>query len=309
MELVPFDEREGWIWMDGALVPWRDARLHVLTHGLHYASAVFEGERAYNGRIYQLRTHTERLINSADILGFAVPFSAEQIDTACKEVLAANGLRDAYVRPIAWRGSEMLSVSAQRTSIHVAIAAWAWPSYFGGARTAGIRMAMAEWKRPPPETTPTAAKATGHYMIGTLSKHRAEQQGYDDALMLDWRGRVAEATGANIFFVIDGELHTPDPDCFLDGITRRSVMDLARGRQMKVVERPIEAAEIGRATEAFLAGTAAEVTPVREIAGHSYAPSRITETLVQDYAALVRQSPETARELTAFAELRARPRR
>jgi branched-chain amino acid aminotransferase len=306
MELVPFDEREGWIWWDGALIPWRDARLHVLTHGLHYASAVFEGERAYNGHIYRLRAHSERLINSARVLGFEMPFSAERIDAACNEVLAANGLHDAYVRPIAWRGTEMLAVAAQRTTIHLAIAAWAWPSYFGDARMAGIRMAMAEWKRPSPDTAPTAAKATGHYMIGTLSKHRAEQEGYDDALMLDWRGRVAEATGANIFFVMDGELHTPVPDCFLDGITRRSVMDLARGRQIKVVERPIEAAEITRATDAFLVGTAAEVTPVREIAGHYYTPSRITETLVQDYSTLVRQSPEAAKELTARAGLRAR---
>lgn len=290
MELVPFDERNGWIWWDGALAPWREAKLHVLTHGLHYASAVFEGERAYAGNIFRLRDHTERLINSARIMGFEIPWSAERIDAACEEVVAANRLTDAYIRPIVWRGSEMLAVAAQHTRIHLAIAAWPWPSYFGDDRMAGIRLGMAEWKRPSPDTAPTAAKATGLYMIGTLSKHRAEQQGYADALMLDWRGNVAEATGANIFFVMDGELHTPDPDCFLDGITRRSVMSLARRHQMKVVERHIAGPEIGRAAEVFLAGTAAEVTPVREIAGHRYTPGRITETLLQSYDALVRQS-------------------
>jgi branched-chain amino acid aminotransferase len=291
MELVPFDDRDGWIWRDGALVPWRDAKLHVLTHGLHYASAVFEGERAYGGNIFRLRDHTDRLIDSARIMGFELPYTAEQIDAACRQVLEANQLTEAYVRPIAWRGSEMLAVAAQHTRIHLAIAAWQWPSYFGDNRMSGIRLGMAEWKRPSPDTAPTAAKATGLYMIGTLSKHRAEQQGYADALMLDWRGNVAEATGANVFFVIDGELHTPAPDCFLDGITRRSVISLARRQQMKVVQRHIAASEIGRATEVFLAGSAAEVTPVREIAGHGYTPGRITETLLKGYDALVRQSP------------------
>ena len=238
MALVPFDDRDGWIWWDGALVPWRDAKLHVLTHGLHYASAVFEGERAYAGNIFRLRDHTDRLINSARILGFEIPYTADQIDAACKETLAANNLTDAYVRPIAWRGSEMLAVSAQQTKIHVAIAVWPWPSYFGDDRMTGIRLGMAEWKRPSPETAPTAAKATGLYMIGTLSKHKAEAEGFADALMLDWRGWVAEATGANIFFVMDGGIHTPTPDCFLDGITRRSVMSIAKRHQMKVVERP-----------------------------------------------------------------------
>jgi branched-chain amino acid aminotransferase len=291
MELVPFDDRDGWIWWDGALVPWRDAKLHVLTHGLHYASAVFEGERAYGGNIFRLRDHTDRLIDSARIMGFELPYTADQIDAACRQVLEANQLTEAYVRPIAWRGSEMLAVASQHTRIHLAIAAWQWPSYFGDNRMSGIRLGMAEWKRPSPDTAPTAAKATGLYMIGTLSKHRAEQQGYADALMLDWRGNVAEATGANVFFVIDGELHTPAPDCFLDGITRRSVISLARRQQMKVVQRHIAASEIGRATEVFLAGSAAEVTPVREIAGHGYTPGRITETLLKGYDALVRQSP------------------
>ena len=299
MAVVPFDDLDGWIWWDGSLVPWREAKLHVLSHGLHYASAVFEGERAYAGNIFRLRDHTDRLIGSARILGFEIPYTADEIDEACKQTLAANNLTDAYVRPIAWRGSEMLAVSAQHTKIHLAIAVWPWPSYFGDDRMAGIRLGMAEWKRPSPETAPTAAKATGLYMIGTLSKHKAEAEGFADALMLDWRGLVAEATGANIFFVMDGDIHTPTPDCFLDGITRRSVMSIAKRHQMKVVERPIDASEIGRASEVFLAGTAAEVTPVREIAGHFFTPTRITETLLKDYDVLVRQSPEEVAKVVA----------
>jgi branched-chain amino acid aminotransferase len=299
MELVPFDDRDGWIWWDGKLVPWRDAKLHVLTHGLHYASAVFEGERAYNGHIFRLRDHTNRLLNSAHILGFEIPFSAEAIDAACERVLTANNLTEGYVRPIAWRGTEMLAVSAQHTKIHLAIAVWPWPSYFGSERMKGIRLGMAEWKRPSPETAPTTAKATGLYMIGTMSKHKIEEQGFNDALMLDWRGRVSESTGANIFFVMDGALHTPTPDGFLDGITRRSVMSLARARQMTVVERPIELAEIDGATECFLAGTAAEVTAVREIDGRMYIPGQITETLMRDYDALVVQSPEEVARIVA----------
>ncbi len=291
MALVPFDDRDGLIWVDGALVPWRDARLHVLSHGLHYASGVFEGERAYSGRIFKLREHTERLIASGRILGFEIPWSAEQIDAACREVLAANDLTDAYVRPIAWRGAEQLSVSAQNTKIHLAIACWAWPNLFGADRMKGVRLGMAPWKRPHPETAPTASKAAGLYMIGTLSKHAAEAAGFDDALVLDWRGQVSEATGANIFFVMDGAIHTPTPDCFLDGITRRTVMDLARRRQMQVVERVIGLDELPRASEVFLTGTAAEVTPVREIAGHLYTPGPITETLLREYDGLVRMPP------------------
>ena len=295
MALVPFDDRDGTIWMDGVMVPWRDAKLHVLSHGLHYASGVFEGERAYAGNIFKLREHTDRLIKSAQILGFELPYTADEIDAACIAVLAANGLTDAYVRPIAWRGTEQLSVSAQQTKIHLAIAVWAWPNLFGDSRMKGVRLGMAPWKRPHPETAPTASKAAGLYMIGTMSKHAVEAQGFDDALMLDWRGRVSEATGANIFLVLDGELHTPTPDCFLDGITRRTVMSLARRRQMTVVERAIQPDELQRATEVFLAGTAAEVTPVREIAGQAYTPGAITETLLRDYDALVRMSPEDVR--------------
>ena len=294
MALVPFDDRDGVIWMDGGMVPWRDAKLHVLTHGLHYASGVFEGERAYSGHIFKLREHTERLISSAGILGFEIPWSADQINEACRQVLAANGLDDGYVRPIAWRGAEQLSVSAHNTRIHLAIAAWAWPNLFGADRMKGVRLGMANWRRPHPQTAPTASKAAGLYMIGTLSKHAAEAAGFDDALMLDWRGKVSEATGANIFFVMDGELHTPEPDCFLDGITRRTVMGIARKHQIKVVERIIEESEMTRAAEVFLTGTAAEVTPVRQIGDHVYTPGPITERLLRDYEALVRLPPDEA---------------
>jgi branched-chain amino acid aminotransferase len=292
MALVPFDDRDGWIWQDGSLVPWRDARLHVLTHGFHYASAVFEGERAYAGTIFRLRDHTNRLINSGRILGFEIPWTAEQIDAACREVLAANGLTDGYVRPIAWRGSEALAVSATGTSIHLAVAAWPWPSYFGAERMAGIRVAEATWRRPAPDTAPTAAKCTGLYVIGTLAKHEAEAAGCQDALMLDYRGLVSETTGANVFFVMDGVLHTPTPDCFLDGITRRSVMALAKQHQIPVVVRPIEPAEVPKASEVFLAGTASEVCAVREIGPHRFTPGRITETLMRAYDELVRKTPE-----------------
>lgn len=299
MALFPFDDRDGFIWFDGALVPWRDAKLHVLSHGLHYASSIFEGERAYGGNIFKLREHTERLFTSAKLLGFEIPYSADEIDEACRQVIAANGMVDAYVRPVAWRGSEMMAVAAQQSKVHVAIATWAWPAMFAD-RMKGIRLDMAEWKRPHPETAPTASKAAGLYMIGTLSKHAAEAKGYQDALMLDWRGRVAEATGANIFFVFDGELHTPTPDCFLDGITRRTVMQLARRNQIKVVERAILPDELTRASEVLIVGTGAEVTPVREIAGQMFTPGAITETLLNDYEALVRMTPEdVARRLAA----------
>ena len=299
MALVPFDDRDGLIWQDGALVPWREAKLHVLSHGLHYASAVFEGERCYGGNIFRLDAHTARLINSARLLGFTIPFSAAEIDAACREVVAANGLVEAYVRPIAWRGAEQLSVSAQQTRIHLAIATWPWPNLFGADRMKGVRLGLSAWKRPHPETAPTASKAAGLYMIGTLAKHAAEAAGFEDSLMLDWRGHVAEATGANIFFVFDGELHTPTPDCFLDGITRRTVMAIARRRQIKVVERTILPEEMGRAAEVFLAGTAAEVTPVRAIGELSFAPGPLTESLLREYEALVRLPPEEVARLAA----------
>ena len=301
MTLLPFDDRDGWLWLDGSLVPWRDARLHVLSHGLHYASAVFEGERAYSGNIFRLRDHSRRLIESGRILSFEIPYSEDEIDAASNAVLKANGLTDGYVRPIAWRGSEQLAVSATGTSIHLAIGAWPWPSYFGAERMQGIRVGQAEWRRPPPNTAPIKAKASGLYMIASLAKVKAEQEGYSDALLLDWRGLVAETTGANIFFVMNGELHTPIPDCFLDGITRRSVISLAKRNQMKVVERQIQESDLARATEVFLAGTAAEVTAVREIGQHRYTPGPITETLMKDYDSLVQLSPEQVARVVAPA--------
>jgi branched-chain amino acid aminotransferase len=292
MALLPFDDRDGSIWLDGSLVPWRDARLHVLSHGLHYGSAVFEGERAYASNIFRLRDHTRRLIDSGRLLGFEIPYSEDAIDAACAAVLRANGLTDGYVRPIGWRGSEQLAVSAAGTSIHLAIAAWPWPSYFGTERMQGIRVAQAEWRRPPPEAGPVKAKASGLYVIASLAKVQAEQDGYSDALMLDWRGLVAETTSANILFVIDGELHTPLPDCFLDGITRRSVISLARRNGMTVIERQIDPAELGNATEAFVAGAAAEVTAVRQIGPYRFTPGRITETLMTAYDQLVLKAPD-----------------
>lgn len=291
MPLVPFDDRDGTIWMDGAMVPWRDAKLHVLSHGLHYASGVFEGERSYAGNIFMLRQHSERLIESGRLLGFAIPWTAAEIDAACIAVLAANGLTDAYIRPIAWRGTEQLSVSAQQTKIHLAIACWQWPNLFGADRLRGVRLAMAEWRRPPPNTAPVASKAAGLYMIGTLAKHQAEAEGFEDALMLDWRGQVAEGTGANICFVMDGAVHTPNPDCFLDSITRRAVTALAHRHQIKVIERAIMPEEMGKASEAFLVGTAAEVTPVRQIGDYHFTPGDITTTLRTEYETLVQKSP------------------
>jgi branched-chain amino acid aminotransferase len=292
MALIPFDDRDGLIWFDGEMVPWRDAKLHVLTHGLHYGAAVFEGERAYGGNIFKLEEHTQRLLNSARLVGYELPQTAAEINAACKAVLKANGLVDAYVRPVAYRGSEQLAVAAQLTKIHLAIACWPWPNLFGADRMQGVRLAMAEWRRPHPQTAPTASKAAGLYMIGTLAKHAAEAQGFSDALMLTWDGYVGEATGANIFFVIDGKIHTPTPDCFLDGITRRTVIALARARGFEVIERHITLDDMATATECFLAGTAAEVTPVRQIGTQDFAPGKITQTLVDDYSALVMMQPD-----------------
>ncbi len=285
MDSPPFDDRDGVIWFNGEMVPWRDAKLHVLSHALHYASAVFEGERCYGGKIFKLTEHSERLAFSAGELGFELPYSVAEIDAACIAVCEANDIVDGYVRPVAWRGSEMMGVSAQETRIHLAIAAWAWPSFFSPeARMKGIRLKTSKWRRPSPETEPVHAKAAGLYMICTLSKHAAEAEGYDDCLMLDWRGRVAEATGANIFMVMgDGKLHTPTPDCFLDGITRRTVIDLAAKRGIEVVERTIMPDELEKATEIFLTGTAAEVTPVGEIDGMTFAVGDITRWMMEDY--------------------------
>ena len=290
-----YDDNNGLIWFDGTMVPWRDAKVHVLTHGLHYASAVFEGQRSYNGKIFKLEEHTARLIHSATTLGFELPFSAAEINAANYTVLEANNIADGYLRPVAWRGSEMMGVSAQKCSIHVSIAAWEWPSYFTPeARLKGIRLQWSKWKRPSPETIPAKTKAAGLYMICTLSKHDAEADGFDDALMLDWRGRVAEATGANIFLVINGVLHTPIADCFLDGITRRTVINLARAHGIETVERIIMPEELSNADEVFVTGPAAEVTPVGQIGNDlNFQVGPITKRLIEDYTALTNSETET----------------
>jgi len=290
MALVPYDDRDGWIWMDGAFRPWREAKVHVLTHGLHYASAVFEGERMYGGEIFKLREHTERLFNSAKILDFDIPFTVEEIDAACMETCARNGLTDCYIRPIAWRGSETIGVSAHDTTIHVAIAAWEWPSYFKPEEKAkGIALTWARYRRPSPETAPTASKAAGLYMICTISKHAAEREGFADAMMLDHRGYVAEATGANVFFICDGVIHTPDPDCFLNGITRKTVIELATEKGFEVVVRHILPEELSTFSECFIVGSAAEVTPVRQVGEYSFKPGNISLSLMDDYAMKVRR--------------------
>jgi len=295
MSLVPFDDRDGWIWLDGQFTPWREAKVHVLTHGLHYASAVFEGERMYGGEIFKLTEHTQRLFKSAEILDFSIPFTVAQIDEACKATCAKNGLADCYVRPIAWRGSETIGVAAHDTTIHVAIAAWDWPSYFKPEeRIKGIRLTWAKYARPSPATAPTEAKAAGLYMICTISKHEAERAGFADAMMLDWRGYVAEATGANVFFVRDGAIHTPTPDCFLDGITRRSVIALARSKGFEVIERHILPDELATFSECFITGTAAEVTPVSQISEYSFRPGDITLSLMEDFARVVRRQTQPA---------------
>ncbi|KAB7644136.1 branched-chain amino acid aminotransferase [Polymorphobacter fuscus] len=280
-----FDDRDGFIWFDGALRPWRDANVHVLTHAMHYASAVFEGVRCYGGNVFALSEHSQRLIDSAKILGFTLPWSRDEIDAAINETVAANGLTNAYVRPIAWRGSEQMGVSAQRTKPHMAIACWEWGAYFGAEALAkGLRLNIAPWRRPAPYTAPTKSKAAGLYMICTMSKHAAEDAGYNDALMLDWRGQVAEATGANVFFMKDGVLHTPTPDCFLDGITRRTVMKLARRRNIEIIERVIWPEELESFEQAFLTGSAAEVTPLAEIGPWRFEVGAMTQQLARDYS-------------------------
>ncbi|WP_041320475.1 branched-chain amino acid aminotransferase [Hyphomicrobium denitrificans] len=296
-DLVPYHDRDGLIWMDGALLPWRDVKVHVLTHALHYASAVFEGERCYEGEIFKLTEHSERLVESARILDFEIPYSVAQIDQACRDTVAANKLSDCYVRPLAWRGSEQMGVSARQTKIHLMIAAWNWGSYFPmEQRLKGIRVTHAQYRRPDPACAPAKAKAAGLYMICTIEKHRAERAGYSDALMLDYRGRVAECTGANVFLIKDGVIHTPEPDCFLDGITRRTVIDLAKARGIEVINRAIMPEELGSFSECFITGTAAEITPVSEIGEHRYKPGKITETLLNDYTELVKPKKRVAAE-------------
>jgi branched-chain amino acid aminotransferase len=292
---LPFDQRDGFIWYDGTLVPWADAKLHVLSHGLHYASCVFEGERAYGGEIFHSTEHSERLKRSATYLDFEIPYSVAEIDAAKRLVLERNGQKDAYVRPVAWRGSEMMGVAAQHNAIHLAIAVWEWPSYFDPAeRLRGLRLDVAEYRRPDPATAPCQAKASGLYMICTISKHRAERKGYADAMMYDWRGFVAECTGANIFFVRDDRIHTPTPDCFLDGITRQTALALARRSGVEVVERYIKPEELDTFSECFITGTAAEVTPVSEIGQWRFTPGRLTRQLMDDYTAEVQPKGKAA---------------
>lgn len=288
MAAQSYDRLEGVIWYDGRLVPWADANLHVLSHGLHYASAVFEGERAYGGQIFKSTEHSERLKRSANILDFDIPFTVAEIDAAKQLVVDKNGRKEAYVRPIAWRGSEMMGVSAQNNKIHLAIASWEWPSYFDPEqRLKGIRLDLAEYRRPDPRTAPCRAKAAGLYMICTISKHAAERKGYADAMMLDWEGRVAECTGANIFFVKDGKIHTPMADCFLDGLTRQTVIGLAKKRGIEMIERRILPDELNGMGECFITGSAAEVTVVSEIKDWKFTPGAITKQLMDDYTAEV----------------------
>jgi branched-chain amino acid aminotransferase len=289
MQEVPYDDRDGVIWMDGEFVPWRDAKVHYLSHALHYASCVFEGMRAYNGQIFKVTAHNQRLHNSADMLGFEVPYSVAELDLVSCEALEQSGFEDAYIRPAAWRGPEQMGVSAQNCAIHMGVAVWQWPSYFTPeARMKGVKIDWAIYNRPDPKTQPVHAKAAGLYMICTLSKHAAEAKGYSDALMLDWRGQLAETTSANIFLVFDGKIHTPTPDCFLNGITRQTVVSLAKARGYEVIERSIMPEELSDASEMFVTGTAAEVTPIAQIADdHIFEVGEITRNLMQDYDNLV----------------------
>ena len=289
MAFVPFDDRDGWIWFDGAFVPWRDAKTHVLTHGLHYGSSVFEGERMYGGEIFKLTAHSERLKRSAELLDFEIPYSVAEIDAACKETCARNGLIDCYIRPVAYLGPEQLSVTAKNSKVHLAIAAWEWPSYFDPeVKKKGIALEWAKWRRPDPATAPSTAKAAGLYMICTMSKTAAEKRGFADAMMLDWRGYVAEATGANVFFVQNGALHTPRVDHILDGITRQTVIEMAQAKGIEVVIRDILPEELSSFSECFLTGSAAEVTPVSEIGDYRFTPGELSLSLMDDYGKLVR---------------------
>lgn len=284
-----YDDRDGKIWMDGKLVDWRSANVHILSHAMHYASSVFEGERAYGGKIFESERHSERLRKSGEMLDMPVPYSVAEIEKAKYDVLRANGWKDAYVRAVAWRGAgEDMGVASERNPVRMAVAAWEWGAYYGDAKMKGAKLDIAKWKRPSPETIPTAAKAAGLYMICTMSKHAAEAKGCSDALFFDYRGYVAEATGANIFFVKDGEVHTPEPDCILDGITRQTVIGMLRDKQIKVHERHIMPEELEGFEQCWLTGTAAEVTPVGQIGDYNFEVGRLTKGISQDYENLVR---------------------
>jgi len=289
--MIPYDKREGKIWYNNDLVDWQDVKLHVLSHGLHYASCVFEGERVYDGEIFKLKEHTERLFHSASRLGFKLPYTSEILNKASKEIIAIQKVKNGYVRPVVWRGSEMMAISAQQTKIHVAIAAWEWGSYFdSNLKLKGIKLDISKWRRPAPDTIPWDTKASGLYMICTLSKHEAEKEGFTDSLMLDYQGNIAEATGANVFFKNkSGELHTPIPDSFLNGITRRCVIDIAKSKSIKIVERKIKPEEMTNFVGCFLTGTAAEVTPVSQIGKYKFAVCNVIKDLSESYQALVRK--------------------
>ncbi|MGC9418825.1 MAG: branched-chain amino acid aminotransferase [Rhodovulum sp.] len=287
--MAAYDDRDGFIWMDGKLVPWREANVHILTHAMHYASSVFEGERAYGGTIFKSREHSERLKKSANLIDFEIPYSVDELEAAKYEVMKANGLTDAYVRPVAWRGAgEDMGVASARNPVRTAIAVWEWGAYYGDAKMKGAKLDISKWKRPSPETAPSQAKAAGLYMICTMSKHAAEAKGCSDAMMFDYRGYVAEATGANIFFVKDGEVHTPKPDCFLNGITRQTVIGMLEDRQIKVVERHIEPGELEGFQQCWLTGTAAEVTPVGQIGDYNFEVGALAREMVDSYEKLVR---------------------
>ena len=291
MESIPYDKRSGRIWFDGVPINWSEVKIHVLTHGLHYASCVFEGERVYDGEIFKLEKHTERLFYSASRLGFKIPYTPELLNKACKEIIAIQKVENGYVRPIAWRGSEMMAISAQQTKIHVAIAAWEWGSYFDpNLKLKGIRLDISKWKRPAPDTIPWDTKASGLYMICTLAKHEAEKKGFTDSLMLDYQGNIAESTGSNVFFKNkSGELHTPIPDSFLNGITRRCVIDIAKSKGIKIIERKIMPEEMTNFVGCFLTGTAAEVTPVSQIDKYKFTVCNLIKDLSKNYQALVRK--------------------
>ena len=285
----PYDDRDGFIWVDGEFVPWRDAQVHVLTHAMHYGSSVFEGERAYGGRIFENRKHTERLLESARLLDMPVGYTVEEIEKAKSDVMEKNGLADAYVRPVIWRASgEDMGVGARKNKVKMAIAAWEWGAYYGDAKFKGAKLDISKWKRPSPETIPSQAKAAGLYMICTISKHQAEEKGCSDSLMLDYRGYVAEATGANVFFVKDGEVHTPLPDCFLNGITRQTVIKLLNDLNVNIHERHIKPEELERFEQCWLTGTAAEVTPVGRIGDYSFEVGPLTRSIAKKYELLVR---------------------
>jgi len=293
--MIPYDKREGKIWYNNDLVDWQDVKVHILSHGLHYASCVFEGLRVYDGEIFKLEEHTDRLYHSAKKMDIKIPYSKDEINNATKKIVSVQNVQNGYIRPVAWRGSEMMAVAAQQTKIHMAIATWEWGTYFAPKlKTEGIKLNISNWRRPAPNTIPWDTKASGLYMICTLSKHEAEKQGYTDSLMLDHEGNISEATGANIFFKDNnGELHTPTPDCFLDGITRRTVIEIAKSKNIKVNERKISPDELSSFVGSFLTGTAAEVTPISKIAEHTYKVCNLILDLSASYDKLVRKKKTT----------------